>query len=102
MAKEAKILVTGAAGFIGFHLARHLCTMGHRVTGIDNLNTYYDVKLKESRLKILQAYSGFDFKKVDLCDKKGIESVFEEGGFTYVVHLAAQAGVRYSISNPEV
>lgn len=101
MAKEAKILVTGAAGFIGFHLCRHLCERGYEVTGIDNLNNYYDVNLKKARLIILEKHSTFFFRKLDLTDKKGIQVLFAEKGFQYVVNLAAQAGVRHSLTNPE-
>lgn len=100
MAKEAKILVTGAAGFIGFHLCQSLCAKGYQVTGIDNLNDYYDVNLKQSRLDILRHESGFAFHKTDLTDKKTIDLLFETEGFDYVVNLAAQAGVRYSITHP--
>ena len=91
MTKEPKVLVTGAAGFIGFHLSKALCAKGFRVTGIDNLNPYYDVSLKESRLRILQSDPAFEFKKVDLGDVTGIKRAFDEGAFTYVVNLAAQA-----------
>lgn len=94
------VLITGVAGFIGFHLARRLLDAGHRVTGIDNLNDYYSVALKEDRLKILDDMDDFSFQKMDLADGDGIESLFREGGFTHVVNLAAQAGVRYSLRNP--
>jgi UDP-glucuronate 4-epimerase len=96
------ILVTGAAGFIGFHVARRLCLDGHEVVGIDNLNDYYDVSLKQARLKELEALSGFRFEKIDLVDKSALMAVFSEHRFTDVVHLAAQAGVRYSLDNPDV
>ena len=93
-------LVTGAAGFIGFHLARLLLGHGHRVTGIDNLCDYYRVRLKEDRLHLLEGMEGFSFVKGDLADKDCMERLFAEGGFTHVVNLAAQAGVRYSLINP--
>ncbi|WP_433736140.1 NAD-dependent epimerase [Pseudomonas putida] len=96
------ILVTGAAGFIGFHVARRLCLDGHEVVGIDNLNDYYDVGLKQARLKELEALPGFRFEKIDLVDKSALMAVFDEHRFTDVVHLAAQAGVRYSLDNPDV
>lgn len=99
MAKET-VLVTGAAGFIGFHLSQLLFTKGYRVIGIDNLNDYYDVNLKKSRLSILKEQSDFTFIQAELTDKKAIDSTFEQYGFSYVVNLAAQAGVRYSITNP--
>jgi UDP-glucuronate 4-epimerase len=95
------ILVTGAAGFIGFHVARRLCLDGHEVVGIDNLNDYYDVSLKQARLKELEALSGFRFEKIDLVDKSALLALFREHRFTEVVHLAAQAGVRYSLENPD-
>ena len=93
-------LVTGAAGFIGFHLARLLLSQGHRVTGIDNLCDYYSVRLKEDRLRVLEGMEGFSFVRGDLADKACMELLFEEEGFTHVVNLAAQAGVRYSLINP--
>jgi len=99
--KLSSVLVTGAAGFIGFHLAQKLCNLGFKVIGLDNINDYYDVKLKHSRLQILKSYPSFDFHKLDLTDRKGITSLFEEhGNIEYVVNLAAQAGVRYSLINP--
>ncbi|MEO7812723.1 MAG: NAD-dependent epimerase [Usitatibacter sp.] len=94
-----RILVTGAAGFIGFHLANHLLSRGDRVVGIDNLNAYYDVGLKERRLAHLRERAGFTFAKVDIADRAALESVFEDP-FDAVVNLAAQAGVRHSIENP--
>lgn len=100
MAEKHTILVTGAAGFIGFHLSRKLCSLGYSVTGIDNLNDYYEVSLKESRLAILKNTPGFTFYKIDLTDKKSIDTLFEKNKFNYVVNLAAQAGVRYSLTNP--
>jgi UDP-glucuronate 4-epimerase len=94
------ILVTGAAGFIGFHLAKRLLDDGRRVVGIDNLNDYYDPTLKERRLVILDEYPRFEFTKLDLKSRAGVETLFSNYGFGVVVHLAAQAGVRYSIENP--
>lgn len=96
------VLVTGAAGFIGFHTARRLCLDGHEVVGIDNLNDYYDVALKQARLKELQSLPGFRFHRIDIIDKPALISLFRDHGFTEVVHLAAQAGVRYSLDNPDV
>lgn len=95
-----KILVTGSAGFIGFHLSRRLLADGHDVIGYDNLSAYYDVNLKRSRLDILIGQKGFTFVKGDLENKELLNSVFEENDPQYVVHLAAQAGVRYSLENP--
>ena len=95
-----QVLVTGAAGFIGFHLSRRLLDKGYRVVGIDNLNSYYEVSLKEARLSILLDRKDFVFKKVDISDKGHVFQIFEEHHPDYVVNLAAQAGVRYSIENP--
>lgn len=94
------ILVTGAAGFIGFHFARMLLEQGLQVIGLDNLNDYYDPALKMSRLEILESAPGFRFLKVDLHDRSAMEKIFREHAFEVVVHLAAQAGVRYSLVNP--
>ena len=96
------VLVTGAAGFIGFHTVQRLCREGQEVVGIDNLNDYYDVELKHARLKVLETLPGFRFQKMDIVDKPALMSLFREHGFTEVVHLAAQAGVRYSLDNPDV
>ncbi len=93
-------LVTGAAGFIGFHLSRRLLADGYQVIGIDNLNDYYDVRYKESRLAQLKAQPGFTFHRTDLSDREGLEKIFSSGGIDVVVNLAAQAGVRYSLINP--
>lgn len=95
-----KILVTGAAGFIGFHLAQRLLRQGHQVTGFDSLNDYYEVSLKESRLAILGGLAGFTFVRGALEDRSHVEGLFEAEQFDYVVNLAAQAGVRYSLQNP--
>ena len=95
-----KILVTGAAGFIGFHTAKQLLDRGDDVVGLDNFNDYYDVALKEARAKRLDDYDGFRMCRLDLADRQGIERLFADEGFDRVVHLAAQAGVRYSIENP--
>ena len=95
-----KFLVTGAAGFIGFHTARALLDRGDEVIGVDNLNVYYDVKLKEARLAQLQGRNGFTFHRLDLTDREGIENLFATTRPQRVIHLAAQAGVRYSLENP--
>jgi UDP-glucuronate 4-epimerase len=95
-----KILITGAAGFIGFHLSKNLLDQSYQIIGIDNLNDYYDPSLKQSRLEILGKYNNFNFHKVDLKDKTEVDSIFETYQPTHVVNLAAQAGVRYSIENP--
>jgi UDP-glucuronate 4-epimerase len=97
-----KILVTGAAGFIGFHASKRLLDARYDVIGLDNLNNYYDINLKNDRLKILQEYDGFTFHKIDLKDQGEVESLFKKESPQRVIHLAAQAGVRYSIENPHV
>jgi len=99
--KNKKILVTGAAGFIGYFLSKHLIDIGCTVVGIDNLNDYYDVHLKRARLNNLEIYEKFKFYKIDLVDKHEIDKLFLNEKFDIVVNLAAQAGVRYSIINPE-
>ncbi len=95
-----KYLVTGAAGFIGMHTAKRLLDQGEEVVGLDNLNDYYDPALKEYRLAQLMPYSRFRFVKLDLSDRAGIAELFKSEQFTHVIHLAAQAGVRYSLENP--
>lgn len=97
---KLKFLVTGAAGFIGFNVVQRLCNAGHDVIGIDNLNDYYEVSLKEARLNILSKLQNFRFLKLDLADRAGIAALFEKEKFQRVIHLAAQAGVRYSLDNP--
>ncbi|AKV07749.1 protein CapI [Pseudomonas fluorescens NCIMB 11764] len=96
------VLVTGAAGFIGFHTVKRLCEQGLEVVGIDNLNDYYSVELKHARLKELRALSGFQFQTLDIVDKPALLALFQKHDFTEVIHLAAQAGVRYSLDNPDV
>ena len=95
-----KLLVTGAAGFIGYALARCLCERGDDVVGIDNLNDYYDVELKRARLRRLQEFANFTFHEIDLADAPALAELFRQANFERVAHLAAQAGVRYSLQNP--
>lgn len=95
-----RYLVTGAAGFIGFHVAQQLLAAGHQVVGVDNLNDYYEVSLKEARLAKLAGEPGFTFQKLDIADRAGVAALFAGERFDRVIHLAAQAGVRYSIDNP--
>src|SRR6185436_2070793 len=95
-----KILLTGAAGFIGFHTSQILLNRGDEVVGLDNLNDYYDPTLKEARLAILKKFPNFRFVKMDVADRPGIAELFAKEKFQRVIHLAAQAGVRYSIQNP--
>ncbi len=97
-----RILVTGAAGFIGSHASLRLLDRGDTVVGLDNLNDYYSVQLKEDRLARLRAHKGFEFVKLDLADRAGMDALFAREKFDAVIHLAAQAGVRYSITNPHV
>lgn len=95
-----KILVTGAAGFIGFHLSKRFLARGDEVVGVDNLNDYYDVNIKLNRLKMNEGSEKFTFIKMDIADRDAMEKLFAEHSFDRVVNLAAQAGVRYSIENP--
>ena len=97
---EGNLLVTGCAGFIGFHMAEHLLRAGQPVIGIDNINDYYDPALKHARLDLLKQNPNFTFLKLDLADRAGMKALFERYRFSVVVHLAAQAGVRYSLQNP--
>lgn len=96
-----KILVTGAAGFIGMHTCLRLLARGDEVVGIDNLNDYYDVQLKQDRLAQLTSFEKFSFQKLDITDQSGVEALFAHYGFQRVIHLAAQPGVRYSLQNPQ-
>ena len=98
---DKKILVTGSAGFVGFHLCKRLLDEGTKVVGFDNINDYYDISLKYARLEILEKYENFTFVKGDLSDKNAVNELFAENQFDIVVNLAAQAGVRYSIENPQ-
>jgi UDP-glucuronate 4-epimerase len=100
MMSDQAILVTGAAGFIGFHVARQLLAGGRHVVGLDSLNSYYDPALKQSRLNILRADARFSFEQVDLADRASMALLFAKHRFPVVVHLAAQAGVRHSIDHP--
>jgi UDP-glucuronate 4-epimerase len=102
VAADVKLLLTGAAGFIGFHTAKQLLERGDEVVGVDNLNAYYDPTLKAARLAILELESNFRFVKFDIADRTAMQELFEREKFQRVVHLAAQAGVRYSIENPYV
>ena len=96
-----KVLLTGAAGFIGLHVAQRLLERGDEVVGLDNLNDYYDVRLKEARLARLTPHPSFRFVKMSVEDRPGMAALFAAEGFDRVVHLAAQAGVRYSLQNPD-
>jgi UDP-glucuronate 4-epimerase len=95
-----RILVTGAAGFIGHHLCLRFCRDAHAVVGLDNLNDYYSPALKEARLACMSGIPGFRFERMDICDEEAVFALFERERFTHVAHMAAQAGVRYSLENP--
>lgn len=95
------LIVTGCAGFIGFHLAKQLLERGDEVIGVDNINSYYDVRLKQARLQVLKSYPQFKFHRADIADMTAMTAIFKHYKAQLVVHLAAQAGVRYSLSNPE-
>ena len=97
---QPPILVTGAAGFIGFHVAKRLLDRGDHVIGLDNINDYYDVRLKQARLAQLTPHERFSFVKLDLTNRQGMRDLFADTPIPRVVHLAAQAGVRYSLINP--
>jgi UDP-glucuronate 4-epimerase len=97
---ESPFLVTGAGGFIGYHVAKRLLENGHRVVGVDSLTPYYDVRLKERRIDQLRKLEGFAFKKIDIVDREKTAALFASHGFWYVIHLAAQAGVRHSLVDP--
>ncbi len=100
MSKSHNFLITGAAGFIGFFLIQRLIADGHIVTGLDNMNAYYDTDLKEARLAALRKLDGFTFIRADVSNREAVEKIFSQNPFTRVVHLAAQAGVRFSLTDP--
>src|SRR6188472_3917871 len=100
MSAQSPILVTGAAGFIGYHVARRLLADGERVIGLDNINAYYDPALKRARVKQLAAFPDFQFEQCDLADRAAMAALFAAHKFPFVIHLAAQAGVRYSLIDP--
>ncbi len=96
------ILITGSAGFIGYHLSKKLLKNNHKVYGLDNLNSYYDVKLKKSRINLLKEFKNFIFFKIDICKTNQLDKIIKKYKIKYIIHLAAQAGVRYSITNPDI
>ena len=96
-----RVLVTGCAGFIGYHVSKYLLKNNHEILGIDNLNNYYDVNLKKSRIKVLKKYKRFKFNKFDLINVYKIDKLIKQNEISHIIHLAAQAGVRYSIINPK-
>ena len=98
--KNKNYLITGSAGFIGFHLSKKLLSEGFNVLGVDNLNNYYDQKIKQDRNKILKKYKNYKFNKIDIKDYKKLDRIFKKNSIHGVVNLAAQAGVRYSLKNP--
>ena len=95
------ILITGAAGFIGYHLSKKILNKNTEVIGIDNINNYYDINLKKNRLKVLNNFKNFSFIKKDLNEKKLLDKIYSKKKFNIILHLAAQAGVRYSLINPK-
>tara|TARA_B100001057_G_scaffold210393_1_gene210927 strand:+ start:365 stop:1372 length:1008 start_codon:yes stop_codon:yes gene_type:complete len=99
---KTKLFITGSSGFIGFHVAKRYLDMGYKVQGFDSMNNYYDIKLKKSRLKILRKYKNFSFIKGNLEDQKKLDNSFKKFKPSTIIHLAAQAGVRYSIKNPKI
>ena len=94
------ILVTGAAGFIGFHVSHKLLELGHKVAGLDNMNDYYSPELKHDRVNTIKNHTGFTFYEIDLCDRKSLDALFKNNPINVVIHLAAQVGVRYSLEKP--
>jgi UDP-glucuronate 4-epimerase len=95
-----RILITGCAGFIGFHVAKKFLDKKYKVYGLDNINNYYSISLKKNRLKLLKKNKNFLFKKIDISNREKIKNLFRENKFDAVIHLAAQAGVRYSLKKP--
>jgi UDP-glucuronate 4-epimerase len=100
MARSDIVLITGSAGFIGFHLSQRILNAGYTVVGLDNLNHYYDISLKHSRLNVLNTYKNFTFSEMDLVNAEELDTLFKKNKFNCVINLAAQAGVRYSLSHP--
>ena len=96
------ILITGSAGFIGYHLSKKLLKNKHKIYGLDNLNSYYDVKLKKNRINDLKNFKNFYFYKINICKSNMIDNIIKKNKIKYIIHLAAQAGVRYSITNPDI